>query len=570
MVLPSLPISRLRVTGAAACAVLGVALLVAAVPAMVDSSFDWYPAMAYATSDGADMYPPLRQGAELWTVQCSGPEELFYLGGLLPVCLSPDAGETLIAGGIDLVRGPAQGPSAELELTAEEEAWLQDHPVIRVAHDPGWFPIEYADEDGQLAGVTLDYVIEFERLTGADLQPILTEDWTTTLQAIRDRDADVIFMVAYTAERAEYMGFTDPHHQMETRLVSLNEGQLSLDEPGLRVLTIRNYEIESWLDENRPDVEYISVDSFTEGLAMLRAGEADAFAATWPVLRGIAEMEGMTVYNAGSTGHSYPLAVGYRSDQPVLGSIMQKALDASPPLLEIFENPSGPAWTAEEDEWLANNPVIRVAYDPGWFPIEYLDEAGRLSGVTAAYVAEFERITGADLQAAQIADWTAALQAVRDRDADVIFMVVNTAERSEYMGFTSPHFTIESVLVAAEDVQLTLEEPGLRVLTIRDYSVEGWLDENYPDVDRISVGSFAEGLDMLREGDADAFVDVWQVVRAIAESEGMTVYNAGPTGYSYDLSVGYRGDQPVLGSILQKTLEHIPESTLERLQSTTP
>jgi ABC-type amino acid transport substrate-binding protein len=302
---------------------------------------------------------------------------------------------------------------------------------------------------------------------------------------------------------------------------------------------------------------------------MLRAGEADAFAATWPVLRAIADMEGMTVHNAGPTGHSYPLAVGYRGDQPVLGSILQKALDASPPLLEIFENPAGPAWTAEEDEWLADNP-IRVAYDPGWFPIEYLDEAGRLSGITAAYVAEFERITGADLQAAQISDWTAALQAVRDRDADVLFMVVNTAERSEYMGFTDPHFTIESVLVAAEDVQLSLDEPGLRVLTIRDYSVEGWLDENYPDIDRISVGSFAEGLAMLRADEADAFVDVWPVVRAIAEDEGMTVYNAGPIGYSYDLSIGYRGDQPVLGSILQKTLDYIPESTLERLQDTTP
>ena len=74
---------------------------------------------------------------------------------------------------------------------------------------------------------------------------------------------------------------------------------------------------------------------------MLGAGEADAFAATWPVMRAIAEMEGMIVHNSGPTGHSYPLAVGYRSDQPVLGSIMQKALDASPPLLAIFEGSAG-------------------------------------------------------------------------------------------------------------------------------------------------------------------------------------------------------------------------------------
>lgn len=497
--------------------------------------------------------------------QCDEPREL-YLVNSWPICLSPSTVEALTARGVDLVRGATQGPLDELGLTAQEERWLASNPVILVAHDPGWFPIEYADERGQVAGVTLDYIIEFERLTGADLRTVLTDDWSGALQAIRDGDADAMFMVAHTAERAEYMGFTEPHHHMETRLVSLEEGPLSLDDPGLRVLTIRDYEIESWLDENRPDVEYISVDGFDEGLAKLQAGEADAFAGTWPVVRAVTEQHGLTAYNAGPTGHSYPLSVGYRGDQPVLGSILQKALDASPPLLAIFEGPAAPVWTAEEEGWLADNPVVRVAYDPGWFPIEYLNEAGRLSGIPAAYVAEFERVTGADFQAAQIDSWSGALQAIRDRDADVLFMVANTAERSEYMGFTDPHYTVESVLVAAEDVQLSLDEPGLRVLTIRDYSIEGWLDQNYPNIDRISVGSFAEGLAMLRAGEADAFADVWLVVRALAELEGMTVYNAGPTGYAYELNIGYRNDQPALGSILQKTLNNIPESTLERLQ----
>ena len=497
--------------------------------------------------------------------QCNEPREIYLLNSW-SFCLSPNTIEVLMAGGVDLVRGSEQDPSGELGLTAGEERWLADNPIIRVAYDPGWFPIEYADEHGQVAGVTLDYIIEFERLTGADLRPVLAENWSGALQAIQDRDADAMFMVAHTAERSEYMGFTVPHHHLETRLVTVNERDLDITEPGLRVLTIRNYEIETWLDDNHHDVEYISVDSFTEGLAMLRDGTADAFAATWPVIRAVAEQEGMSVYNAGPTGHSYPLSVGYRSDYPVLGSILQKALDSSPPLLAIFEGSDGPIWTAEENAWLADNPIIRVAYDPGWFPIEYINEAGQLSGVTAAYVAEFKRVTGADFQAIQTADWSGALQAIRDRDADVLFMVADTAERSEYMGFTAPHYTIESVLVATEDVQLSLEIPALRVLTIRDYSIEGWLDQNYPDIDRISVDSFAEGLAMLREGEADAFADVWLVVSAIAEQEGMTVYNAGTTGYAYELNIGYRGDQPILGSILQKVLDFIPESTLDRLQ----
>jgi ABC-type amino acid transport substrate-binding protein len=93
-----------------------------------------------------------------------------------------------------------------------------------------------------------------------------------------------MFMVAYTPERSEYMGFTSPHHTLETRLVAAEDRQMSLDEPGLQVITIRNYEIEDWLDENHPDVVYVSVDSFEEGLALLQQGEADAFADVWRVV----------------------------------------------------------------------------------------------------------------------------------------------------------------------------------------------------------------------------------------------------------------------------------------------
>ena len=541
------------------CAALGMAAAMMVVMAAT--------AAQAASPDGYGPYPPPahQQDVPPSGVQCNEPREL-YLDDSRPLCLFPGTAETLMSRGIDLIMGPAQPPAAILGLTAEEEAWLAEHPVIRVAHDPGWFPIEYADEHGRIAGVTLHYIIKFEGLTGADLQPVLTDDWTGALEAIRERDADAMFMVAHTPERSEYMGFTSPHHSLETRLVAAVDRQMSLDEPGLGVITIHNYEIEDWLDENRPDVGYISVDSFEEGLALLRDGEADAFAATWPVVRAIAEQEGMTVYNAGPTGHSYPLSVGYRGDQPVLGSILQKALDASPPLLEIFEGSPSLMLTAEEKAWLAEHPVIRVAYDPGWYPIEYLDESGMLAGATARYMAEFERITGADFQQVLIDSWTHALEAIRERDADVVFLASETAARSEYMGFTTPHYTVESVLVTAQEMRLAMDEPGLQVITVRDYAIEDWLDENHPDIGYISVDSFEEGLALLRDGEADAFADVWRVVQAIAEQEGMTVYNAGPTGYSYDLSVGYRGDQPVLGSILQKALDAIPAYMLEKIQ----
>ena len=270
--------------------------------------------------------PPLKQhDVPPSEVQCNEPRDL-YIAGVRPLCLFPDTYEILASRGVDLVRGTVYA----LDLTAEEEAWLLQNPVVRVSYDPHWFPIEYVDESGNLAGTTKGYIAEFERITGIDFQQADIADWTHALESMRERSSDIIVMVAHTDDRAEYMGFTKPHYIVETSLVTLEEASLDMDTEGLRLLTIRNYEIEDWLDKNYPDIEYISVNNTLHGLEMLQQGGADAFAATWPVALDIAETEGMTVYNAGPTGHAYQLSVGYRSDQPVLGSILQKVLDQIP------------------------------------------------------------------------------------------------------------------------------------------------------------------------------------------------------------------------------------------------
>lgn len=277
-------------------------------------------------------YPPpfMQVDVSPFMVQCNEPREL-YLNDLRPLCLFPGTPEALQSRGMTLIKAPILDGAATLQLAAQEMAWLEENPVIRVSYDPYWFPIEYVDESGSLAGVTLEYVKEFESITGVDFEPVDITDWTQALDTMREGTSDIVVMVARTPERAQYMGFTTPHYTVETRLVTLDDMRLNMDDPDLRVLTIRNYEIEDWLDENYPSVGYVSVDGMAQGLDALQAGEADALAAAWPVARGVAQKAGMEVYDAGPTGHAYHLSVGYRDDQPILGSIMQKILDSIPP-----------------------------------------------------------------------------------------------------------------------------------------------------------------------------------------------------------------------------------------------
>ena len=283
-----------------------------------------------------------------------------------------------------------------------------------------------------------------------------------------------------------------------------------------------------------------------------------------------AKMSGIdNVYNVGTTGHQYDLTVGYRNDLPLLGSIMQKVLDQIPQeKIDSWYGASasaGEIFTTEEAQWLADNPVIRVSFDPGWTPIEYADESGNLQGVTLDYIAEFEAISGADLVPVPAAEtWADALMAVEERNAEIMYMVASTPERLEYMSFTSPHYTIKTSMVSLNDTLLNIDDEGLTLITINGYEIESWLDENHPDTEYIPVDSPAEAYALLAAGGADAFTSVWPVAAHNAKMSGIdNVYNVGTTGHQYDLTVGYRNDLPLLGSIMQKTLDNIPQERID-------
>jgi len=51
----------------------------------------------------------------------------------------------------------------ELDLTAAEQAWLNDHPVIRLASDIAWPPFEWIDSERQPRGIASDYMKLIEK-----------------------------------------------------------------------------------------------------------------------------------------------------------------------------------------------------------------------------------------------------------------------------------------------------------------------------------------------------------------------------------------------------------------------
>lgn len=78
--------------------------------------------------------------------------------------------------------------------------------------------------------------------------------------------------------------------------------------------------------------------------------------------------------------------------------------------------------TDEERRFLEQLEVIRVAVDPDWYPMEFVDEAGQHGGIAADYLDLLSQRLGIRFEIAQGVLWADAVKMVRERELDMFAM----------------------------------------------------------------------------------------------------------------------------------------------------
>jgi len=220
------------------------------------------------------------------------------------------------------------------ELTSEEQTWLKNHPVIRIAPDPEFPPIEWIDEDGTYRGITSEFMKLIEDQLGITFQVVRCKDWDEVLQKARDRKVDLLPAAAQTPERAEYMLFSEPHMAFPGVIITTTKNS-SLDTTeelyGKRVGIVSGYVWDEFIREQHPAIRIVEVRNVIEGLRRVATGDIDAFIGTLPIVIYYIEQEGIhNLVVAGQTEYETRLSILTRKDWPVLNDIIRKTLASIP------------------------------------------------------------------------------------------------------------------------------------------------------------------------------------------------------------------------------------------------
>ena len=219
--------------------------------------------------------------------------------------------------------------------------------------------------------------------------------------------------------------------------------------------------------------------------------------------------------------------------------------------------------TAEENRWLAGHPVIKIAPDPHFPPIEWIDEDGVFRGLAADMVRKVEQVLGITFRIVDLKTWDNVLRQIQKKQVDVLSAASPSRKRREYLRFTKPHIVLAGMIFTRKDMTGTYDMKklrGKRITVVSGYVWQDYLNNDYPDIALIPAKSVAAGLKMVSFGAADAMIGDLATATYYLQKEGITNLRvAGKSGYFTYLSFAIRKDWPILQSILQKAVAAIPQ-----------
>ncbi len=252
---------------------------------------------------------------------------------------------------LSMASASATNPTPSIPLTKSERLYLKNKKKLTVVCDPAWPPFDFIDATGRHGGMAADYLKLFSERLEIPIQLIPTNTWLEALEVAKAGQCDLVSMLNETPMRSEYLNFTTPYVVSHEVIIGKEAGWLAnglADIRGKTLAVIPGYMKEEAIMRDFPSIRFIHAQSSEECLRMAAEGRVFATTATIVESSHLIRKNSFTDLKIiGETPYTNLHRLGIRKDDPVLLSIMQKAVDSlSSSDKEIIYT----KWIAKNDE----------------------------------------------------------------------------------------------------------------------------------------------------------------------------------------------------------------------------
>ncbi len=216
-------------------------------------------------------------------------------------------------------------------FTKEEERYLKSKKKINMCIDPDWMPFEKF-KDGKHIGISADYFKLFQNRLNLEFNPIMTKNWTQSLQFAKDRKCDILSLVMETPERKEYLNFTEPYLKVPLIIATKIDVPFINDLGNLKDQKIgipKGYAFVEILKNKYPKLNIHEVNNVNDGLEKVNKGELFGYIGTLASVGYLFQSKYTGELKiAGKFDETWELGIGVRDDDKILFDILQKVVQS--------------------------------------------------------------------------------------------------------------------------------------------------------------------------------------------------------------------------------------------------
>ena len=235
----------------------------------------------------------------------------------------------------DVAAGPVL--QKRINLTEQENAWLREHPLLRVHNEKDWPPFNYFEFDSP-RGLSIDYMNQMAAKLGIQVEYITGPGWNEFLEMVKRKELDVMLNIVKTEDRMKYLLYTDPYIKNPNVIVSSENNPYETIEAlfGKTVAFPKGFFYEEVLTKSFPQIKRLPVEDTLASLKAVTFGRADAALGEAAVMRTLINknlLTGLRISGEVTIGNpDLPnLRIGVRDDWPLLQSALMKAMAAITP-----------------------------------------------------------------------------------------------------------------------------------------------------------------------------------------------------------------------------------------------
>ncbi len=224
-----------------------------------------------------------------------------------------------------------------------------------------------------------------------------------------------------------------------------------------------------------------------------------------------------------------------------------------------------------EKQWISEHRSVVIGVDPDWAPFEFIDEDGNYSGMASEYIKLVSQRTGLIFKVQDNETWLDVINSAKAGKLDLLPAISWSAQRSNYLNFTSPHMSYPMVILTNKESEFISQIESLdgkKVVVVDGYVTEELLRSKHPNIELIEAKNINQALDILSSNDADAYIDNLASITYSVNKRGINNLRiSGTTPYEFSLGFAVIKKNDQLFSILQKAINSITDQEHQAIRN---